>query len=106
MLWHDRAVFHFLTDDADRQRYVDSAAKAVRADGFMVVATFAADGPERCSGLPVTRYDADALAACFAPHFARLGDSRDVHHTPFDTEQPFTYVLMRRRDHADGATTS
>jgi SAM-dependent methyltransferase len=103
-LWHDRAVFHFLTDEAAQQRYIDTAARAIRGGGFMVIASFAADGPERCSGLPVTRYDAVALAARFAPHFERMGDSRDVHHTPFDTEQPFTYVLLRRRE-AGGALT-
>ena len=102
-LWHDRAVFHFLTDDAAQRRYVQTAAHAVRPGGDLVVATFALDGPERCSGLPVSRYDAASLAARFAPCFEKLGDSRDVHRTPFGTDQIFTYVHLRRRPEAVGA---
>jgi hypothetical protein len=63
----------------------------------MVLATFAADGPERCSGLPVARYDADELAERFAAHFQRVDAGRDVHRTPFDSEQFFTYVVLQRR---------
>ena len=84
-LWHDRAVFHFLTEPAQRAAYVTQAAR-----------TFAADGPERCSGLPVQRYDADTLAAEFAPHFTRIGDAREQHPTPFGTTQSFQYVLLQR----------
>lgn len=102
-LWHDRAVFHFLIDAAAQQRYVEIAAHAVRPGGHLVIATFALDGPERCSGLPVSRYDPASLAARFAPHFEKLGDSRDVHRTPFGTDQSFTYVHLRRRADADGA---
>lgn len=95
-LWHDRAVFHFLTDAAERARYVAQAARALRPGGHAVIATFAPDGPERCSGLPVARYDADALAAEFAPAFVRVASGRDVHLTPWDAEQAFTYVVLRR----------
>ena len=95
-LWHDRAVFHFLTDAAERARYVEQAARAVRQGGYAVIATFAPDGPERCSGLPVTRYDADALGAEFAPAFVRIDAGRDLHRTPWDAEQAFTYVVLRR----------
>jgi SAM-dependent methyltransferase len=95
-LWHDRAVFHFLTEAADRARYVALCARSLRVGGFALIATFAADGPEKCSGLPVCRYDADALAAEFGPAFERLTDSRESHRTPFDTTQNFTYVLLRR----------
>jgi SAM-dependent methyltransferase len=96
-LWHDRAVFHFLTDAARRDAYVAQSARAVRGGGHLLVATFAPDGPERCSGLPVQRYDADALAAVFAPHFTRIDDAREQHPTPFGTTQSFQYVLLRRR---------
>lgn len=96
-LWHDRAVFHFLTEAAQRDAYVAQAARAVRHGGHLLIATFAADGPERCSGLPVQRYDADTLAAVFAPHFERLNDAREQHPTPFGTTQSFQYVLLRRR---------
>ena len=95
-LWHDRAVFHFLNEPADQARYVALAASSVRQGGALIIATFAADGPEKCSGLPVSRYDADALAARFAPAFVRIADSRELHRTPFDNEQAFTYVLLRR----------
>jgi SAM-dependent methyltransferase len=99
-LWHDRAVFHFLVDADARKRYVAQAARAVRPGGYAIVATFAADGPERCSGLPVRRYDAAELAAEFHPAFERAGDAREEHSTPWETMQPFTYVVLRRTDHA------
>jgi SAM-dependent methyltransferase len=105
-LWHDRAVFHFLVEHDMQQRYLDTAARSMRAGGYMVLATFAEDGPERCSGLPVARYDAGSLAARFAPHFECIDDGRDEHRTPFDTEQFFTYVLLRRRDGTTGNTKS
>jgi len=95
-LWHDRAVFHFLTDAAERARYVAQTARALRPGGHAVIATFAPDGPERCSGLPVARYDADALAAEFAPVFVHVDHGRELHRTPWDAEQAFTYVVLRR----------
>ena len=95
-LWHDRAVFHFLTEPAQRAAYVAQAARTLRTGGHLLIATFAADGPERCSGLPVQRYDADTLAAEFAPHFTRIGDAREQHPTPFGTTQSFQYVLLQR----------
>ena len=96
-LWHDRAVFHFLTSASDRARYVATAMRAIRPGGHVIIATFAGDGPERCSGLHVRRYEAEALAGEFAPAFERVGESREIHPTPFGTEQPFTYVVLRRR---------
>jgi len=95
-LWHDRAVFHFLVDATLRRRYLAQAARCVRPGGYAVVATFAADGPERCSGLPVRRYDGAALAAEFAPCFAMLQAARDEHVTPWGATQAFTYVALRR----------
>jgi len=100
-LWHDRAVFHFLTDADEQSRYVAAIARAVRPGGFAVIGTFASDGPERCSGLPVARYDASTLAGMFAPAFTLITHSRDVHHTPSGNEQAFTYVVLQRRN--DGA---
>ncbi|MBK7143907.1 MAG: class I SAM-dependent methyltransferase [Xanthomonadales bacterium] len=94
-LWHDRAVFHFLTDPAQRRAYVAQAARSLRPGGHLLIATFALDGPERCSGLPVCRYDAAALAAEFAPHFRPVADAREQHPTPFGTTQSFQYVLLR-----------
>jgi len=96
VLWHDRAVFHFLTDAGGRARYVTAAAHTVRPDGYLVIATFASDGPERCSGLPVCRYDATALAVEFTPSFTMVTHYRDLHQTPSGRQQPFTYVVLRR----------
>lgn len=95
-LWHDRAVFHFLTDDADRRRYASAAARSIGPGGYLVLATFALDGPEKCSGLPVRRNDAQGLANAFAENFSIVTDSRELHPTPFGTEQAFTYVVLRR----------
>lgn len=97
-LWHDRAVFHFLTDEDARRRYVQHAASAIQPGGYAVIATFAPDGPERCSNLPVQRYDAAALATQFAPHFALLDSAQEMHDTPWGSTQPFTYVVLRRTE--------
>lgn len=94
-LWHDRAVFHFLTDPAQRRAYVAQAARSLRPRGHLLIATFALDGPERCSGLSVCRYDAAMLAAEFAAHFRPVADAREQHPTPFGTTQSFQYLLLR-----------
>lgn len=94
--WHDRAVFHFLTDEAARQRYVTRLAAAVAPGGHAVIATFAADGPEQCSGLPVRRHDPDDLAAALGPAFVPVTFERELHHTPWDSEQAFTVGVFRR----------
>lgn len=95
-LWHDRAVFHFLTDPADRVTYRDLAASAVEPGGFLMVATFALDGPTHCSGLPVERYGPAELAAAFAPHFAAYLADDELHHTPWRAEQHFTWLVLQR----------
>jgi hypothetical protein len=94
-LWHDRAVFHFLTGPAERERYRATLRAALALT--VVVGTFAADGPDRCSGLPTSRYDADQLAAEF-PGYALLTSRREEHHTPGGVLQPFTWALLRRVD--------
>ncbi|HEX5581918.1 MAG TPA: class I SAM-dependent methyltransferase [Gemmatimonadaceae bacterium] len=96
--WHDRAVFHFLTEADDRRRYAEAAASAVRAGGALVIATFAPDGPTRCSALDVVRYDAESLAREFAPQFALVRGLVETHVTPWGAEQRFTYVILRRRE--------
>jgi 2-polyprenyl-3-methyl-5-hydroxy-6-metoxy-1,4-benzoquinol methylase len=96
-LWHDRAVFHFLVDAEDRERYLTTARSAVRPGGHAVVGTFAEDGPATCSGLPVARYDAQALADAFGAGFALLGARRQEHRTPGGAVQSLTWVTMRRR---------
>jgi len=95
-VWHDRAVFHFLVDDARRQRYVAQAATSVPAGGHAIVATFALQGPERCSSLPVRRYDAGALAAEFRPAFELVDAACEEHLTPWGATQPFVYAVLRR----------
>lgn len=97
-LWHDRAVFHFLTDEEERRRYAQAASSAVRSGGHAIIATFAPTGPEKCSGLPVRRYDADALAGEFADGFTLVESATETHATPWGKSQDFTYALLRRRD--------
>ena len=94
-VWHDRALFHFLTDRADRQRYVAAAASALEPGGAVVIATFALDGPERCSGLPVVRYDSASLATEFGDAFSLQSTVHDLHRTPSGLEQAFTYAVLR-----------
>jgi SAM-dependent methyltransferase len=95
-LWHDRAVFHFITEEADRRKYADLAARAVEPGGHAIIATFAPDGPERCSDLPVRRYDSAALAREFASAFELIRAERELHTTPWGKAQPFTVVALRR----------
>jgi 2-polyprenyl-3-methyl-5-hydroxy-6-metoxy-1,4-benzoquinol methylase len=96
-VWHDRAVFHFLTDPTAQTAYVHLAARAVRAGGVVVLGTFAPDGPTACSGLPTARHDADSLAALFADYFELVSSERDEHTTPWGAVQPFTWVTLSRR---------
>ncbi|MCB1819862.1 MAG: class I SAM-dependent methyltransferase, partial [Gammaproteobacteria bacterium] len=95
-VWHDRAVFHFLTDECDRRRYVSTALSSVKPGGYLLIATFASDGPERCSGLPVMRYDAETLAACFADGATRCRVETELHRTPAGAIQRFIFCLMQR----------
>jgi SAM-dependent methyltransferase len=94
-LWHDRAVFHFLTDSGDRARYRKQLASAVLEGGHVVLGTFAADGPTQCSGLPVQRYDSAALAQELGPNWQVIETVRHEHVTPSGALQPFTFVLAR-----------
>jgi SAM-dependent methyltransferase len=92
-VWHDRAVFHFLIDPDDRRRYVQQVLRALAPGGHVIVATFGPDGPERCSGLPTARYDADALHAEFGAQFRLLERREERHRTPAGVEQQFIYCL-------------
>ena len=95
-VWHDRAVFHFLTDAADRAAYVEQVRHAVKPGGYVLVATFAEDGPEYCSGLPVVRYSAEGLHSEFGTDFQLVRSEHEDHHTPAGAEQSFLYCLCRR----------
>lgn len=94
-LWHDRAVFHFLTAPEARVAYVRQVAKAVKSGGHVIVSTFGPDGPTKCSGLDVVRYDADSLHQEFGVHFRLLDHSTELHRTPFGTIQQFLYCFCR-----------
>ena len=96
-VWHDRAVLHFLTDPAQRAAYVAQATRCVRPGGALVVATFAADGPQQCSQLDVTRYSAADLAALFDAGFEAVASEREIHSTPSGAQQAFQYLIARRR---------
>jgi 2-polyprenyl-3-methyl-5-hydroxy-6-metoxy-1,4-benzoquinol methylase len=95
-VWHDRAVFHFLTTPEERHRYVQAVLNAVKPGGLVIVSTFAEDGPTRCSGLPVMRYRADELHAQFGEPFLLLGHEKESHHTPGGNEQKFVYCWCRK----------
>ena len=94
-VWHDRAVFHFLTNADDRAAYVHQVAHAVRLGGHVIVGTFGLDGPEKCSGLDVVRYDAGNLHGEFGPKFRLLDSVTEVHETPWGTPQQFIYCFCR-----------
>jgi trans-aconitate methyltransferase len=95
-LWHDRAVFHFLTDSDDRRKYVAALQRALSPEGHVIIGTFALDGPAKCSGLDVARYDARAIAAELGAGF-QLREQRDeTHVTPWNTEQRFSFFRFGR----------
>ncbi len=94
-VWHDRAVFHFLTSPSDRAAYVRQVARAVRHGGHVIVSTFGPEGPMKCSGLDVVRYDAESLHREFGVHFRLLESSKELHNTPFGTVQQFLYCHCR-----------
>jgi SAM-dependent methyltransferase len=96
-LWHDRAAFHFLTDAADRTAYVECLREALRPAGHAIIATFALDGPERCSGLPVVRYDAAGLGNVLGSAFSLVETRRHDHQTPMESTQRFQFSVFRRR---------
>ena len=93
--WHDRAVFHFLTEDADRERYVRAVRHALKPGGHIVVATFGPSGPERCSGMPVVRYTSEGIHGRFGSQFMKVGSDSEMHHTPWGSEQEFVYCYCR-----------
>ena len=105
-LWHDRAVFHFLVDDADRAAYVDAADRSVAPGGAVVVAAFAPDGPETCAGLPVERYDADRLTTEFARRFVSEGCRRHRGTDRAGDVRPYTICRFRKQGDRDVRSTS
>lgn len=95
-VWHDRAVFHFLTTDEQRTAYIGTLRRSLKMDGHLIVATFAEDGPEKCSGLSVQRYSVEDLQAVFGNSFTLLSQRREEHRTPSGTVQKLVYCHFRR----------
>ena len=95
-IWHDRAVFHFLTEAADRQAYVEQVKRAVHPGGHVIIATFGLEGPDKCSGLPVMRYQPETLHAEFGDKFVLVGHEQEAHHTPSGAVQQFVYCYCRK----------
>lgn len=95
-IWHDRAVFHFLTDPQDRTRYVDHLRRTLKVGGNAIVATFALDGPEKCSGLPVVRYSPEALSQELGPDLSLVQVVAHIHTTPWGARQSFQYSRFVR----------
>ena len=96
-VWHDRAVFHFLTTDEDQTRYVDALNCATTSASVAVFGCFAPDGPQQCSRLPTARYDAEGLAAVLGEEWITIAKDREEHVTPAGAVQPFTWAAFRRR---------
>jgi SAM-dependent methyltransferase len=96
-VWHDRAAFHFLTDPADRAAYVQRVLAAVRPGSHVIIGTFAQDGPERCSGLPVVRHDAASLSTTLGPAFKLVENRTHAHKTPGGAIQSFQFSRFQRR---------
>lgn len=93
-VWHDRAVFHFLTTPEERSAYIKNVLHALKPHGHIIIATFAEDGPEKCSGLPIVRYSAESLHTEFGEHFVLIEqrhETHKTHKTPFDTTQQFVF---------------
>jgi SAM-dependent methyltransferase len=95
-IWHDRAAFHFLADENDQAAYVARLRRALRPGGHAIIGTFATDGPERCSGLVVSRYDANSLAATLGSGFELIDTRRHEHTTPWGAKQKFQFSTFRR----------
>jgi hypothetical protein len=96
-VWHDRAVFHFLTDATDRRKYADLARRTVPEGGHLIIASFADDGPQQCSGLDVCRYNAQSMQAELGKGLSLVREAREIHRTPQGPEQAFFYGVFRRR---------
>jgi SAM-dependent methyltransferase len=95
-VWHDRAAFHFLTDESDRAAYIARLTKGVREGGHAIIGTFALDGPEKCSGLPVARYDSASLGQALGAKFQLVDTRRHEHATPWGSRQMFQFSVFRR----------
>ena len=96
-LWHDRAVFHFLTESEDIDSYVELVSQSVKKNGYFILATFSKSGPLKCSGLEISQYDKQTLLDLFNTEFNLIKSFEEVHHTPFNSEQNFIYSLFKKK---------
>jgi 2-polyprenyl-3-methyl-5-hydroxy-6-metoxy-1,4-benzoquinol methylase len=95
-LWHDRAVFHFLTEKSERDKYKKVLASAVKVDGYVIIATFSIGGPAKCSGLDIVQYDAEKISQEFESHFKLIKETSEIHITPVGREQLFGYYVFTK----------
>ena len=98
-LWHDRAAFHFLTDINDIRKYVQLASASVKTGGFIIISTFSKTGPDKCSGLPISKYSHDELIELFSTHFKNINYLSETHETPWSSKQDFVYCTFQKIDH-------
>jgi SAM-dependent methyltransferase len=96
-LWHDRALFHFLTAREDRLAYISATQQAIKNGGYLIVGTFASDGPTRCSGMETLRFSPQALSEEFGNHFILVNHLDEIHHTPSGAVQKFSYCLLKKQ---------
>ena len=97
-LWHDRAVFHFLTEKTQRNKYIQNLKRSLKKNGIAIIATFGPDGPDKCSGLNTMKYDKTELHAQLGDDFQILGSKIDYHQTPFNTSQQFIYCWFKLKN--------
>jgi hypothetical protein len=96
-IWHDRVVFHFLTDPESVAHYVAISSAHIKKGGYLIVATFSEDGPYKCSGLPIQQYNEESLPAVFAENFELTRVFKEIHLTPSGNEQSFVFAVMKRK---------
>ena len=95
-IWHDRAVFHFITDNEGIEKYISLCNKYINDEGILIIGTFAEDGPLKCSGLEIKRYSVDQISSLFKGTFELVESFKMLHKTPFDTEQSFSFCILRK----------
>jgi len=95
-VWHDRAVFHFITNNQEREKYLDLLNSSLNKDGCLIIGTFSEDGPLKCSGLEVQRYSVKDLRELLKPNFKLIDGSKEIHDTPFNTSQSFTFCTFKK----------
>ena len=98
-IWHDRAVFHFITDSEGIKKYISLCNEYINKEGILIIGTFAEDGPLKCSGLEIKRYSVDQISGLFKETFELVESFKMLHKTPFDTEQSFSFCVLRKFTH-------